>query len=120
MALSLIEGIYFAYIFLALYMLCLFVLLYFQGRKEFFDNPDGKPEPVSIVMPCYNESETIGEAIDSLLTLDYPKEMIEIIVVDDRSTDNSAEVVGRYVKKYGNVRLIVNEKNSGGAAQPTN
>jgi len=46
--------------------------------------------------------------------------MIEIIVVDDKSKDNSVEVVKKYVKKYKNVRLIVNEKNSGGAAEPTN
>ncbi len=115
-----IEGVYFLYVFLALYMLCLFTFIYLRSRHEMFSHPKGKPEPVSIVIPCYNEAETIGEAIESLLKLDYPKNMIEIIVVDDRSKDNSAEVVGKYVKKYDNVRLIVNKRNSGGAAEPTN
>lgn len=120
MAIGVIEFIYYLYVFLALYMLSLFIMLYLQSRKEMFSFVEGIPEPVSIVMPCYNEGEHIGEAIDSLLNLDWPKGMLEIIVVDDRSTDNSAEVVRSYEKKYDNVRLIVNKKNSGGAAQPTN
>lgn len=120
MTLSFIESIYYVYIFLALYMLGLFILLYLYGRKEMFTFPKGKPEPVSIVMPCYNEAKNIGAAIESLLDLDWPKDMLEIIVVDDKSTDNSVLVIREYEKKYGNVHLIVNKKNSGGAAQPTN
>lgn len=115
-----IDVVFFFYIFIGLYMTSLFFFLYFPNRKKLFDYPAGKPEKVSIVMPCFNESEHIGQAIESLLNLDYPKDMIEIIVVDDQSKDNSVEVVKRYVKKYDNVSLIVNDRNSGGAAEPTN
>jgi len=115
-----ISIVFYSYIFISLYMLILFVLIYVNSRKELFYYPKGKPEGVSIIMPCYNESETIGEAIESLLKLDYPKKMIEIIVVDDKSKDNSADVVRKYSRKYKNVRLIVNKRNSGGAAEPTN
>lgn len=117
---NVIETVFFIYIFIGLYMLSLFVLIYLANRKKMFFYPKGKPEPVSVVMPCYNESATIGRAIESLLALDYPKEMIEIIVVDDKSSDNSVEVVRKYVQKYKNVKLIINKKNSGGAAEPTN
>ena len=85
-----------------------------------FDYPKGKPEPVSIIVPCYNASRTIGRTVGSLLDLDYPRGMIEIIVVDDKSEDDTVEIVNNYVKKYKNVRLIVNRVNSGGAAEPTN
>jgi cellulose synthase/poly-beta-1,6-N-acetylglucosamine synthase-like glycosyltransferase len=101
-------------------MIALMVIIYFPHRKEMFSYPKGKPEPVSIVMPCYNEGESIGKAIENLLSMNYPKDMIEIIVVDDNSKDNSVEIVREYTKKYSNVKLIVNEKNSGGAAEPTN
>jgi cellulose synthase/poly-beta-1,6-N-acetylglucosamine synthase-like glycosyltransferase len=93
---------------------------YIKHRKEMFDYPKGRIEPVSIIVPCYNEGENIGKTIDSLASIDYPKEMLEIIVVDDKSTDNSAEVARRYARKYDNVRVIVNKRNSGGAAEPTN
>jgi len=115
-----IDFVFFFYNFIALYMLTLMITVYFPHRKEMFYYPPGKPEPVSIVMPCYNEADSIGKAIENLLNLNYPKDMIEIIVVDDRSKDNSVEIVKKYVKKYKNVRLIVNERNSGGAAEPTN
>jgi len=101
-------------------MLSLMIIVYIPRRKEMFSYPKGKPEPVSIVMPCYNEADSIGKAIESLLNLNYPKDMIEIIVVDDCSKDNSAEIVKQYTKKYSNVKLIVNKINSGGAAEPTN
>lgn len=117
---NLVDFIFFFYTFVGLYMLSLMIIVYLPHRKEMFAYPKGKPEPVSIVMPCYNEANSIGKAIENLLSMNYPKDMIEIIVVDDRSKDNSVEIIKQYVKKYKNVRLIVNEKNSGGAAEPTN
>ncbi len=115
-----IEFVFFFYIFVGLYMTSLLFFIYLPNRKKLFDYPKGKPEPVSIVIPCYNASGTIGKAIESLLNMNYPKNMIEIIVIDDKSKDNSVEIVRKYVEKYPNVRLIVNKVNSGGAAGPTN
>jgi len=115
-----IEIVFFIYTFLALYMLSLFTLIYIQNKNKIFSYPKSKVEPVSIIMPCYNESDSIGKAIESLLSLDYPKDMMEIIIIDDKSTDNSVEIIKQYTKKYSNVRLIINKRNSGGAAEPTN
>ena len=116
-----VEIVLFIYLFIALYMTSLLIFIWYPNRNRLFDYPRGKAVPVSIVMPCYNESESIGEAIESLMRLKYPSEMIEVIVVDDKSKDNSVEIVEKYVKKYpGKVRLIVNSRNSGGAAEPTN
>ena len=120
MALNFIEFVFFLYIFIGLYMLTLLITIYLPNRKRIFKYPKGKPEPVSIVISCYNAEKVIGGTIESLLNLDYPKNMIEIIVVDDKSTDNSVKIVRKYTKKHKNVRLIVNKKNSGGAAEPRN
>ena len=120
MNLTIIDVVFFVYMFLGLYMSVLLISIYIPNRKRMFSYPPSKPEPVSIIMPCYNEEKTIGNAIESLLELDYPKDMIEIIIVDDKSKDNSVEIARGYEKKYKNVRVIVNERNSGGAAEPTN
>ena len=117
---NLVDIIFFFYIFVGLYMLSLFIFIYIPNRRNMFYYPKGKPEPVSIIVPCYNDSAHIGKTIDSLLDLNYPKEFIEIIVVDDKSKDNSVDIIKEYVKKYKNVRLIINERNSGGAAEPSN
>jgi len=85
-----------------------------------FNHPQFKHEPVSIVIPCYNEAKHIGNTIESLLSLDWPKKMIEIIIVDDRSSDDSVKIARRYARKYKNVKVIVNKINSGGAAEPCN
>ncbi|HVF91186.1 MAG TPA: glycosyltransferase family 2 protein [Blastocatellia bacterium] len=47
---------------------------------------------VSIVLACHNEAKSIEARIENLLTLDYPEEMLEVIVVSDGSTDRTAEV----------------------------
>ncbi len=120
MGLNLIETAFFSYMFVGLYMLSLLLLIYLPNRKRLFSYPRGKPVPVSIVMPCYNEEATIGTAIESLLALEYPRGMLEIIVVDDCSRDGSAAVVRKYARRYPQVRLIANSRNSGGAAEPTN
>jgi len=119
--LNFIELAFYVYLFIALYMTSLLVFIWVPNRKNLFSYPFGKAVPVSIIMPCYNDSGTVAHALDSLLNLRYPKEMIEIIVVDDKSNDNSVEIVRKYVEKYsGRIKLIVHSKNSGGAASPTN
>jgi hypothetical protein len=49
---------------------------------------------ISVVIPNYNYEDYVGQAIDSALNLDWPN--VEVIVIDDGSTDGSREVIGRY------------------------
>ena len=74
-------------------------------------------ELISVVIPVYNEQETIGEDLDLVKrTLDATDHTYEIIVVNDGSTDDSEEIVSS--KPY--VRLVQHERNRGvGAARTT-
>jgi glycosyltransferase involved in cell wall biosynthesis len=60
-------------------------------------------ELVSVIIPCYNQAAYLGEAIESILEQTY--QHFEIIVVDDGSTDETAEVAGRYER----VRVVRQE-----------
>jgi glycosyltransferase involved in cell wall biosynthesis len=65
---------------------------------------------LSIIIPSYNSQQTIGKCLDSIFSSDYPKNKYEVVVVDDCSTDNSANIVKTYPCK-----LIKLNKNSGPA-----
>lgn len=117
---TIIDFIFFFYIFVGLYLTSLLFFLYIHGRSRLFEYPKSTIEPVSIIVPCYNASARIGSVLDSLLALNYPKDKVEIIVVDDKSRDNSVSIIRQYAKRYSNIRLFINSRNSGGAAEPTN
>ncbi len=54
---------------------------------------------VSIIIPAYNEENFIRKRIENLLSLEYPKEKLEIIIASDGSTDRTNEIVSQYTKK---------------------
>ena len=69
---------------------------------------------VSVIIPTYNRAHYLSEAIDSILNQDIQDCQIEIIVVDDGSTDNTKEVL----KKYGSrVRYIYQDNRGAGPAR---
>ncbi|HEC92761.1 MAG TPA: glycosyltransferase family 2 protein [Candidatus Atribacteria bacterium] len=67
-----------------------------------------KNPSVSIIIPCYNEEQFIGKCLDSILSQDYPKEKLEILIVDGRSKDRTREIVQNYCKQYSFVKLLDN------------
>ncbi len=69
---------------------------------------------VSVIIPVKNRPEDIKDCLTSLLNLNYPKEKLEIIVVDDGSTDETVEVVQSFDVK------VVSNKNSRGPAYSRN
>ena len=64
---------------------------------------------ISIIMPAYNRAHTLPRAIDSVLRQDYPE--WELIIVDDGSTDNTAEVLARY--QDPRIRVVRHDSNRG-------
>lgn len=67
--------------------------------------------PVSVILPAYNEEKVIANTLKALLASDYSGDM-EILVVNDGSTDRTAEVVAEIAGSHPRVRLI-NQKNQG-------
>jgi len=55
---------------------------------------------VSVIVPVHNAEKIVGECIESILKLDYPKEKIEIIIVDNNSKDTTKETIQKYPVKY--------------------
>ena len=73
---------------------------------------------VSIIVPAYNEEKVISDCLNSLLALDYPKNKYEIIIINDGSTDKTADIINDFVKTYPNIVLL--SKENGGKASAQN
>lgn len=65
---------------------------------------------VSVIIPCRNEKEYITQCISSLIDNDYPKEKLEIIVVDGNSNDGTIKIVNELIAKYPIIKIINNRK----------
>ncbi|MBI5740374.1 MAG: glycosyltransferase family 2 protein [Nitrospirae bacterium] len=65
---------------------------------------------VSVVIPCRNEEKFIGACLESLVAQDYPKEKMEVLVVDGRSSDGTREIVGKYASDFSFIKLLDNPK----------
>jgi glycosyltransferase involved in cell wall biosynthesis len=75
------------------------------------DRPAGSASSLSVVIPNYNHARYIGEALEAILAQSFRP--VEVIVVDDGSTDNSAEVIEEFCRRDPIVRLVRNQRNRG-------
>lgn len=75
------------------------------------------PIKISYILPCYNVAPYIGRCLDSIAHQDIPLDEMEIICVDDCSTDNTVDLIRQYQQSMPNIVLIQHETNktSGGA-----
>jgi glycosyltransferase involved in cell wall biosynthesis len=66
---------------------------------------------VSVLMTAYNREKYVGDAIQSVLSSTYQN--LELIVVDDLSTDHTVQIASEFASRDGRVKVYVNEKNLG-------
>jgi len=65
---------------------------------------------VSIIIPCRNEEKYIAKCLDSIIFQDYPKDTLEVLVVDGISEDKTREIIKRYSENFPFIKLLDNVK----------
>ena len=101
--------------FIALYMFSFFIILTIKNKHQLFHYIKPKKEySISILIPAFNEEDSIEDTIKHVTELDYPKNKLEIIIINDGSTDNTKKLIKKSIKKYPYLRLL-DKENSGKA-----
>jgi len=69
--------------------------------------------PVSIMIPAHNEGMVIDKTLDRILKLNYPHDLLEIVVVNDSSTDQTAQIVQKKAALDSRIKLLTLPGNTG-------
>src|SRR5262249_33466423 len=96
-------------VFLASAAFIIYILLGYPLLLDFLARHRPRPvrkrdiEPaVTVIVPVYNGARWIAPKLDSILALDYPRHLLDVLVVSDGSDDGTAEIV----RRYADVKLI--------------
>ncbi len=111
----LIDGLFVAAVTLIWFMLAYQCLLFFLGHRYYRNMrqakqkepplPDSALPAVSVVVPCHNEEKVIAHTIRARQALDYPPDKIELLIINDGSTDATGDVVRQFASDP-RVRLL--------------
>lgn len=105
-------------LFTSLFFEVFLLITYIESKEEirherelYNQNIDHFPS-TSIMVPCFNEALTVEKTVESLLALDYPKEKLSLVLIDDGSTDNTLEVMEKF---KGNPQIRIFSKQNEGS-----
>lgn len=90
------------------YVILVLYMLRGWSRISYFNKGTIGRTSVSVLIAARNEEDNIARTLDCIILQEFPKELLEIIVVDDHSTDNTAAIVASYASK-GVTLLKLNE-----------
>ncbi|MDD5721180.1 MAG: glycosyltransferase [Candidatus Pacebacteria bacterium] len=112
---SIFDLIFYILIFLSVYAQVFFLITFLENRKKIVIR-NGKITlkdypAVTIAVPCWNEENTVEKTVNSLLGLNYPKDKLQIFLIDDGSTDGTFEVINKF-KDFTNIKVF--QKENGG------
>ncbi len=109
------NSIFYIFIFLSIYAQVFFFVTFLENRKKIVIRKEKtklKFYPnVTITVPCWNEEHTVHKTVQSLLDLNYPKDKLNIFLVDDGSTDGTFEVISKFAV-HNNIKVF--RKENGG------
>lgn len=111
----LLWGMY-PFLFLSMYFQILLLTSFFENRSKIKKEEDHELEvypTATIVVPCWNEEKTLAKTIDSLINLEYPKEKLSIVVVDDGSKDGTLKIAQTYADIFPELVTVFSKKNGG-------
>jgi len=95
------------------YVFAAITLIYGRNNQPAKENCKRCIHQVSIIIPAHNEESVIGQLLERIANLAYPKEKMQVIVVNDGSSDKTGKIINSYSKKYKFIKAIHTPKAGG-------
>lgn len=108
------SSVLYVFLYISLFFEVVILTSFFEGRGKMKQEEDSEPTvfpSVTIAVPVWNEEETLAGTLESLLALDYPKDKLHIVVVNDGSKDNTLKIA-RSFEHFDQIEVI--DKENGG------
>jgi cellulose synthase/poly-beta-1,6-N-acetylglucosamine synthase-like glycosyltransferase len=86
------------------------VLLHERKTKNTHKNTTHQQPTVSIIIPAHNEEKVIETLLQRITELNYPKEKLDVIAIDDASTDTTQNIIKKFTKQHNHIKLIHRNK----------
>ncbi len=113
---QILQSFMYPFLFLSMYFQVFLLISFIENKKKIKDEEifDLSYFPsVTIAVPCWNEEKTLALTIESLLALDYPREKLKIVIVDDGSKDRTFEIATSYIKNMPDTIHVIKKENGG-------
>lgn len=88
--------------------------LHLGGSEDLFYEPT-----VSIVIPARDEANVIGQLLQGITELSYPREKMQVIVIDDASSDATGQIADKYSQQFEFITVVHRDKKAGGRGKPS-
>jgi len=92
------------------------LLYYFYMKKKWLGRPwnlkfdkNYKPK-VTIIIPTYNEAKLIEVKLDNIYAQEYPRDSLEVVIVDSASTDGTLDIVKKWISQHGDINIKIFEE----------
>jgi len=96
------------------YAFSLAALFYNRGQSNYMRHGICYRPTVSILIPARNEERVVGRLLQRTTELTYPKEKLEVVVIDDSSTDNTGRIADEFSKMHEFIKVVHRNLHEGG------
>ncbi len=105
--------------YLARHFIFTFTAVYHQeGQPRYAPCVSGYQPIVSVLIPASNEEKVVGRILQRMTELTYPKEKLEVIVIDDASTDQTGEIAEEFAKDHEHIKVFHQSLEDGRKGKP--
>ena len=100
------------------YIFTLTALYHQKGQPNHTPQDTAYQPTVSVLIPARNEEKVIGRILQRMTELTYPEEKLDVIVIDDASTDRTGKIVEEFAKKHEYIKVVHRNLEDGGKGKP--